>query len=147
MRHVNFIEHRMQDLRFAVRQLLEHRGFASTAIIVLTLGIAASVAIFGFVDAALIRPLPYHEPSRLVTVFGTRPDLAQGQTRGSLSYLDFLDWRERNRAFDSIAAYDVRGGFTLTTPLRAAAGARPASDQRVFSHTGRDACARARVSW
>ena len=100
MRHVNVIEHRIQDLRFAVRQLLKHRGFASTAIVVLTLGIAASVAIFGFVDAALVRPLPYHEPSRLVTVFGASPDLAPGQTRGSLSYLDFRDWRERNRAFE-----------------------------------------------
>jgi hypothetical protein len=97
MRQVTFIEHGIQDVRFAVRQLLKHRGFACTAIVVLTLGIAASVAIFGFVDAALIRPLPYHDPSRLVTVFGTRLDLAQGRTRGSVSYLDFLDWRERNR--------------------------------------------------
>ena len=116
MRHVNYLEHGIQDLRFAVRQLLKHPGFASTAIVVLTLGIAASVAIFGFVDAALIRPLPYHEPSRLVTVFGTRPGLAPGQTRGALSYLDFRDWRERTHAFDSIAAYDMRSGFTLTTP-------------------------------
>jgi macrolide transport system ATP-binding/permease protein len=85
MRHVNFIEHRIQDLRFAVRQLLKHRGFPCKAIVVLALGIAASVAIFGFVDAALIRPLPYYDPSRLVTVFGTRPDLAQAQTRGAVS--------------------------------------------------------------
>lgn len=116
IRQVNFIEHRSQDLRFAVRQLLKHRGFACTAVVVLALGIAASVAIFGFVDAALIRPLPYEQPSRLVTVFGTRPDLAQGQTRGAVSYLDFVDWRARARAFDSIAAYDVRAGFTLITP-------------------------------
>lgn len=116
MRRVNVMEHLVQDLRFALRQLLKHRGFASTAIIVLTLGIAGSVAIFGFVDAALIRPLPYRDPSRLVTVFSARPDLAPGQTRGSVSYLDFLDWRARTRAFESIAAYDVRAGFTLTTP-------------------------------
>jgi macrolide transport system ATP-binding/permease protein len=116
MRHVNFVEHRIQDLRFAVRQLRKYRGFASAAIVVLAFGIATSVAIFGFVDAALIRPLPYKDPSRLVTVFAARPDVAQGQTRGSVSYLDFLDWRARNRAFESIAAYDVRAGFTLTTP-------------------------------
>ena len=116
MRHVNFVDHRIQDLRFAVRQLLKHRGFACTAILVLTLGIAGSVAIFGFVDAALIRALPYRDPSRLVTVFGARPDLAQGQTQGAVSYLDFIDWRARNRAFDSMAAHDVRSGFTVTTP-------------------------------
>jgi macrolide transport system ATP-binding/permease protein len=61
--------------------------------------------------------LPYREPSRLVTVFGTRPDLAPSQTRGNVSYLDFLDWQERStRAFRSLAAYDVRAGFTLITP-------------------------------
>jgi macrolide transport system ATP-binding/permease protein len=113
MRHVNLIEHWLQDLRFAVRQILRHRGFASTAIVVPALGIAASVALFGFVDAAMIKPLPYAEPSRLVTVFGARPDLAPGQNRGAVSYLDFLDWRERIRTFSSVAAYDVRAGFTL----------------------------------
>ncbi len=115
MRRVHFIEHRLQDLRFAIRQLLRYRGFASAAIVVPALGIAASVALFGFVDAAMIKPLPYADPSRLVAVFGTRPDLAAGQNRGSVSYLDFLDWRERNRAFSSVAAYDVRAGFLLET--------------------------------
>ncbi len=129
MRHVSFIEHRLQDLRFAVRQLARHRGFACTAIVVLTLGIGASVAIFGFVDAALIRPLPYRDPSRLVTVFGTRPDAAQGQTRGVVSYLDFVDLRERTRAFESIAAYDVRAGFILAT----SAGPQPVRGLRVTS--------------
>ena len=114
-RGVNSIEHRMQDLLFAARQLLKHPGFASAAILVLGLGIAASAAIFAFVDAALIRPLPYTEPSRLVTVFGARPELAGAQRRGAVSYLDFLDWRERDGAFSSLAAYDVRSGFTLTT--------------------------------
>jgi hypothetical protein len=116
MRDVNFVDHGIQDLRFALRQFLKHRGFACTAIVVLTLGIAGSVAIFGFVDAALIRPLPYRDPSRLVTVFAARPDSAHGQMQGPVSYLDFIDWRVRNRAFDSIAAYDVRAGFTVTTP-------------------------------
>jgi macrolide transport system ATP-binding/permease protein len=129
MRRVNFIEHRLQDLRYAIRQLLRYRGFATTAIVVPALGIAASVALFGFVDAAMIKPLPYAEPSRLVTVFGTRPDLAAGQNRGGVSYLDFLDWRERNRAFSSVAAYDVRAGFTLETTM----GPEPVPGLRVTS--------------
>ena len=116
MRSVTAIEHRIQDFRFAIRQLLRYRGFTVAAILVMALGIAASMSMFGFVDAALIRPLPYEDPSRLVTVFGARPDAAAPQTRGSVSYLDFVDWRARARgAFQSLGAYDVRAGFTVVT--------------------------------
>jgi hypothetical protein len=116
MSALTIIDHRIHDLRFAVRQLVKHRGFAAAAILVLALGIAANVAIFAFVDAALVKPLPYEDSSRLITVFGTRPTDAGTRIRGSVSYLDFLDWRSRNRAFSSIAAYDVRAGFTLSAP-------------------------------
>jgi macrolide transport system ATP-binding/permease protein len=58
----------VQDMRYALRQLRKSPGFAVTAILILTIGIGASTAIFGFVDAALIRPLPYADPSRLVDV-------------------------------------------------------------------------------
>src|ERR1700735_4756304 len=57
------------DVRFALRQLMKNPGFACTAILALALGIGACVAIFSFVDAALIKPLPYQDPSRLVGVF------------------------------------------------------------------------------
>lgn len=82
MRRVAFIEHRIQDLRFARRQLTKHPGFAATAIVMLALGLGANVAILSFVDAALVKPLPYLNPSRLVTAFGTRPDLVGSQRRG-----------------------------------------------------------------
>jgi predicted permease len=118
-----------RELRYAIRQLANDRVFTCTAVAVHALGIAASVAIFGFVDAALIRPLPYREPARLYTVFGTRPEFAHEQTRGSVSYLNFVDWRARNAAFESIAAYDVRSGFTLMT----SAGAERVSGLRVTS--------------
>ena len=130
MRHVAAIEHRIQDLRFAVRQLLRDRGFASVAVIVLALGIAASTSIFAFVDATLIRPLPYERPSRLFTVFGARQEAAASQNRGAASYLDFRDWRERGaRTFGSLGAYDVRAGFTLITPD----GSEPVPGLRVSS--------------
>ena len=58
----------VQDLSFALRQLRKNPGFAATAILILALGMGASVAIFAFVDAALIKPLPYAEPTRLVDV-------------------------------------------------------------------------------
>lgn len=129
MRHTSMIEHWLQDFRFAIRQLARYRGYGAAAVLVPSLGIAASVALFGFVDAAMIKPLPYGEPSRLVTMFGTRADLAAGQSRGGVSYLDFRDWRERTRTFSSIAAYDVRAGFTVTT----AAGPEPVPGLRVTS--------------
>ena len=60
----------LQDLRFALRQMRKNPGFALTAIFILALGMGVSVAIFGFVDAALIKPLPYANPSRLADVGG-----------------------------------------------------------------------------
>jgi len=62
------MENVLQDVRYALRQLRKSPGFALTAILILTLGIGASTAIFGFVDASLIRPLPYKNPSQLVDV-------------------------------------------------------------------------------
>src|SRR5580698_7261351 len=57
------------DIRYACRQLRKNPGFTATAILVLALGIGASVAIFAFVDAALIRPMPFRDPARLVSVY------------------------------------------------------------------------------
>jgi predicted permease len=90
------------DLRYAIRQLWRAPGFACTAIVVLALGIAASVAIFAFVDAALIKPLPYRDPGRLVALFESNPL----GPRFHLSYLDYLDWKRINSAFNSLDAYD-----------------------------------------
>ena len=58
----------LQDLRFALRQLRKNPGFGITAILILALGMGVSVAIFGFVDAALLQPLPYSAPDRLMSV-------------------------------------------------------------------------------
>jgi predicted permease len=90
-----------QDLRFALRQLRKSPGFACTAMIVLALSIAASTAIFAFVDAALVRPLPYREPSRLVALFETLPIGA----RYHISYGDYIEWKHANRAFGSLDIY------------------------------------------
>ena len=101
----------LQDLRFAVRQLRKNPGFAATAILVLTLGIGAAVAIFSFVDAALIQPLPYAQPSRLAIVY-------ESNTLGPhfhLSYQDWLDYQRRNTVFTSLEAF-ANYGFMLATP-------------------------------
>ncbi|MGA2851217.1 MAG: permease prefix domain 1-containing protein, partial [Terracidiphilus sp.] len=79
----------VQDLRFALRQLRKNPGFAVTAVLILALGIGASVAIFAFVDAALVKPLPYPDPTRLVAV----DESSAGFPRNNLSYPDYLDWK------------------------------------------------------
>ncbi len=104
----------VQDLRFALRQLRKNPGFAGTAVLVLALGIAASVAMFAFVDAALLRPLPYREPGRLVNLF-------EKNTLGPrfhLSYLDYLDWKRLNKVFRSMDVYEADGDI-LATPAGA----------------------------
>jgi predicted permease len=101
----------IQDVRYALRQLRKSPGFAVTAILILTLGIGASTAIFSFVDAALIRPLPYADPSRLADV----TESAAMFPRANLSYPDYLDWKKLNQVFTSLDAYST-DGFLLRTP-------------------------------
>jgi predicted permease len=101
----------LQDLRFALRQLRKNPGFAATAILILALGIGASVAIFAFVDAALIKPLPYPNPTRLVEV---TESLALFP-RGNLSYADYVDWKRLNTVFSSMDVYTAHR-FEFNTP-------------------------------
>ena len=97
-----WFETTLQDFRFSLRQLRKNLGFTVTAIIMLALGMAASVAIFSFVDAALLKPLPYRDPSRLVGLFESNPL----GPHFHLSYLDYLDWKKMNHVFSSVEAYD-----------------------------------------
>src|SRR5579872_2130065 len=102
----------LYDLRFALRQLRRNPVFTITAILVLSIGLCASIAIFAFVDAALIHPLPYRDPARLAGVYEHIPLC----TRCNLSYLDYLDWKRLNKTFSSIEIYQNNGGFMLSTP-------------------------------
>ena len=119
----------IQDLRYALRQLRKSPGFACTAILILTLGMSASVAIFGFVDAALIKPLPYKDPNRLVDVTESVPMIP----RANLSYPDYLDWKKMNQVFSSMDVYTGEGYL-----LRTSAETEPVAGVRVsdgFFHT------------
>jgi predicted permease len=91
-----------QDVRYAVRQLRKKPGFAVTAILMLALGIGASTAIFGFVDAAMLEPLPYAQPNRLVDV----AERAVVFPRSNLSRADFEDWQRMNKTLSSLDAYE-----------------------------------------
>jgi macrolide transport system ATP-binding/permease protein len=100
-----------QDLKFAGRQLRKNPGFAATAVLILALGIGASTTIFAFVDAILVRPLPYPNPSQLVAV-GESIALIP---RAPLSYADYVDWNKTNTSFRSFDSYTGRS-FLLPTP-------------------------------
>jgi macrolide transport system ATP-binding/permease protein len=112
----------MQDLRFAFRQFRKNPGFGLTAVLMLALGIGASVAIFAFVDAALIKPLPYAEPNRLVDV----TERTALFPRNNLSYPDYVDWKRMNKVFSSLDVYGVTGYL-----LRSGSGTVPVSGLRV----------------
>ncbi len=107
---IPFLESMVQDLRFTLRQLRKNPAFTITATAMVALGIGASVAIFAFVDAALIKPLPYRDTSRLLFVTETTPDIP----RAAISYPDYLDWKKLNRVFDSLDIYSGRG-YPLVT--------------------------------
>src|SRR5205809_6920249 len=91
----------LQDLRFAFRLLVKDRWFTGVAVIALALGIGVNATVFTFVNAVLIRGLPFDDPDRIMSV-GTRD--ARGRDRG-LSYLEFQDWREGTHAFTGLAAF------------------------------------------
>ena len=116
------LENLALDLRFSARQLAKNPGFAATAILVLSLGICAATAIFAFVDAALVKPLPYKDPSRLVSV----DESSAMFPRNNLSYFDYLDWKRLNKVFTSFDVY-TGGGYLLKT----ATGVEPVNAARV----------------
>jgi macrolide transport system ATP-binding/permease protein len=111
-----------QDVRFAMRQLRKNPGFGLTAMLILALGMGVSVAIFGFVDAALIQPLPYAQPNRLLSVDESSVLIP----RSNLSYADYQDWKRLNKSLSSL---DVQQGTGFL--LRASSGIEPVPGARV----------------
>jgi putative ABC transport system permease protein len=93
------IEMLIHDLRYGSRMLARSPGFTLAAVLTLTLGIGANAAIFTIVDGALLRPLPYASPNRLVTV----GDQANDGSSSNVGYTTVLDWRTRSRSFETIA--------------------------------------------
>jgi macrolide transport system ATP-binding/permease protein len=112
----------LQDLRFALRQLRHNPGFALTAILILALGMGVSVAIFGFVDAALVQPLPYRAPDRLMFV----DERSALFPLANLSRDDYEDWKRLNHTFSSLQVY-TGIGFLAQTP----SGTEPVPGRRV----------------
>jgi predicted permease len=98
-------------LRYAWRQLLTSPGFTAVAVLGLALGIGANVALFSVINTVLLRPLPYHQPDRLVRLSSTNEQT--NLTRGRFSYARFLDVQARQQVFSALAL-SAETAYTLT---------------------------------
>jgi putative ABC transport system permease protein len=96
----------LQDLRLGLRLLVRRPGFAAVAVATLALGIGANAALFSVVEAVLLRPLPFHEPDRLVMVW--EKNVKRNRIRNSVNPANFVQWRERNQVFEGIAGFAPR---------------------------------------
>lgn len=97
-----------RDLAHGARLLLKHRGFTAAAVATLSLGIGITTAVLTIVDTVVFRPLPYGDPSRLVKICGN----ARAIATDDVALLDYLDIREQNTVFESMAA-DDGSGYTV----------------------------------
>src|SRR5262245_39367829 len=98
------VETLLQDLRYTFRVLRRDRGFAIFAVVIVGLGIGASVTIYSVVSALLLRPLPFEEPGRLVWVANTSPK-DPGLSGETVPVMHYLDLRTQAKSFSEIAAY------------------------------------------
>jgi predicted permease len=99
-----WLEQLSKDFRHAGRGLRQNPGFAIAAIVSLAIGIGANTAMFSIVNEVLLRPLPYPEPERLVTLSSENRRLGLAQQPSSLA--NIFDWQKESRVFEGLAFYD-----------------------------------------
>ena len=97
----------LKELRYAIRKLMRSPGFTLIVAGSLSLGIGANAAIFSFADAVLFRPLPIAQPSTLLTVRSQDETRTSSRLAASVSFRDYIDFRDRSRCFDQLLAYDM----------------------------------------
>jgi putative ABC transport system permease protein len=106
----------MQNLRYALRVLGKQPLFTAIVILTFALGIGANTAVFSVLNAVLLRPLPFHEPQNLVALgeYDAREKADPGTEIDSISYLDYVDFRDQSQVFDRVAVYTNQSVSTLT---------------------------------
>jgi predicted permease len=105
------LEHLVQDLQFALRHLVKAPAFTVTAVVTMALGFGAALAIYAFVDAALVEPLPYRDPGRLVEV----TERSRQVPHANMSHPDYVDWKRQQTVFSGFDVHNARR-FSLSTP-------------------------------
>jgi predicted permease len=108
MNTLSFLEEIARNLRFSLRTLRRDPGFSVVSLIALALGIGASVAVFSVVNSILIRSLPYKDSDRLVMI-----SEKTSQEELPVTYPNYVDWKNQNQVFESVAAYRF-GSYNLT---------------------------------
>src|SRR5690242_20093554 len=106
------MEKLIQDVRYCLRTLVKAPGFTIMAVLTLSLGIGANAAMFSVVNAVLLRPLPFSEPDRLMSVM-TLNSKRGAPSPNAVSYPDYVDYRKGNRSFEELASY-YENNFSLT---------------------------------
>ncbi len=101
----------VRDLAYGTRILLKAPGFAATSVGIVALGIGAATAIFSVVYGVVLRPLPYQDPDRLVSLWTVMPQF--GTQGANVNAADYRDWRSDNRIFDDIALVRHIANFNL----------------------------------
>jgi len=118
----------VNDLRYALRMVRTNPGFTIVAVLTLALGIGANTAIFSFIDAVLLKPLPYADADKIVMVWEKPPN---GERNG-ISTMNFLDWKNQNTVFSAMAAQNGASvtltGIDVPVQLRGARVSAPYFD-------------------
>ena len=127
------------QLSLALRSLTRDKAFSVAVILSLALGIGANTAIFSLVNGVLLRPLPFPEPDRLVTVYEHIPRFSHLYPKLPVNFAHYIDWRTRATSFEHLALFDVEqnsftggaepelvGGIRVSANLLATLGVRPA---------------------
>ena len=94
----------LQDLRFAVRQMLRKPGFTTVVVLTMALGIGANAAIFSVLDTVLLRPLPYNNPEKLIKVWSRFTGIGMPNDQNWVSAPEFRDMQQSNHSFSELAA-------------------------------------------
>src|SRR5579864_4111368 len=111
MANGNWMHDFVLDLRYAGRTLVKSPGFAAVAVLTLALGIGANTAIFSFVDAVLLKPLPFRQPDKIVALGMT--EAAPGTY--PLTGEDYLDWKTQNSTFEEMSLYSWTSTYNVGT--------------------------------
>jgi len=107
----NWLHSVISDCRYGIRQLRKNPGFTAVAVMTLALGIGANTAMFSMVDGVVLRPLPFQDAGRLYTLWERNTKMGYEQNPPAAG--NFRDWRDHNRVFHQMAAFDSTQTFNL----------------------------------